>query len=474
MHSNRLRSVGLLAATLALLGACDRLPSDSGIPGEPSSSAGAAAPAADDAQAYAATYGVSLDEARSRLALQRAVGALNTRLRADHPQTFAGLSIEHQPEFRVVARFTRNGEQALRSAGMDPALARVVRTERAAVPLLPLRRRTEVAYERVRAAGIEATAVMNVRENRPEVHVLAGSEAAARAVLGAGVAVVVVSQLPRREVQIYGGLPVSACTSGYSVQNASGTTGVTTAGHCNNSQSYAGYALTFLGEAWYGSYDIQWHTRAGDTFDPIIKVASGTRTVTGTKSVSQQVAGEWVCKQGATTGYTCGTLNSTTYCFSGACTWVYVTGGSVNLSEGGDSGGPWFSGNTAYGTHVFGGGNDSGYMPIDYLSQIGVTVRTGTLPPPPPPLSAGIYGADQVPFGTWCYYSGWASGGVAPYSYGWISVGGLDDEWWSDNQYGVLTSDGYRSIEMWMTVRDASGQYLEIMKMVDKNPYASC
>lgn len=89
-------------------------------------------------------------------------------------------------------------------------------------------------------------------------------------------------------------------------------------------------------------------------------------------------------------------------------------------------------------------------------------------------LTAGIYGADVVPYGTWCYYSGWASGGTPPYTFAWISVGGLDDEWQSGNQYGVLTSSGGRSIEMWMTVRDAAGGYVEVLKMVDKNPYASC
>jgi hypothetical protein len=113
-------------------------------------------------------------------------------------------------------------------------------------------------------------------------------------------------------------------------------------------------------------------------------------------------------------------------------------------------------------------------MPIDYFAGIGVTVRTGTIPPPPPPLYAGIYGADQVPYGTWCYYSGWASGGVPPYTFSWASVGGLNDEWLSGDQYGVLTGSSGMSIEMYMTVNDAAGQHVEIRKILDKNPYASC
>ncbi len=86
--------------------------------------------------------------------------------------------------------------------------------------------------------------------------------------------------------------------------------------------------------------------------------------------------GSQVCKQGKTTGYTCGTISTISYCASGACTWVRVAGNGTNLSEGGDSGGPWFSGNTAYGSHTYGIGNDSAYMPVNYFSGISVTIAT--------------------------------------------------------------------------------------------------
>jgi hypothetical protein len=346
----------------------------------------------------------------------------------------------------------------------------------ATFPLTALQARLEGVYARVRGRGIEAAGGLNLRANRAEIYVLAPAAAAARAAVPVetGVAVVVVDELPREEVVLYGGLPLSSCTSGFTVQNSSGTKGVSTAAHCGNSQAYAGNWLTFQSEYYTGSYDIQWHTLSGATLQPIIKVGSGTRDIYGTVPRASQVTGAWVCKQGKTTGYTCGTTSSTSYCYNGACTWIYVSGGSVNLSEPGDSGGPWFSGTSAYGSHTAGSGNNSVYMPVDYLSGVGVSVVLGTPPPPPPPLSAGIYGADEVPFSTWCYYSGWASGGVPPYTFGWISVGGLDDEWWSGNQYGVLTSWSGMGIEMWMTVRDAAGQYVEVVKYIGKSSYASC
>ncbi len=416
----------MAAATLAALGGCDQLPSHAGNPFEaasfPAASRNGAAETPvdalrEDAAVYAATYGVSVDEALRRLQLQAAASELNTRLQASHPETFAGLSIEHQPEFRVVARFTRGGAQVLAGAVADPALARVAVAEHAAIPLVQLRRRAEAVYDRLRGRGIDAAVSVDVRANRPEVHVLAASASAARGAVGTDAAVVVVDRLPAREVLIYGGLPITTCTLGFSVQNASGTPGVSTAGHCNDSQSYSGYALTFMGEAWYGSHDVQWHTRSGDTFDPTIKVGGSTRVVTGSKGVAQQVAGEWVCKQGKTTGYTCGNISTTTYCWDNVCTWVRVSGGNTNLSEPGDSGGPWFSGHTAYGTHVYGWGNDSGYMPIDYFSTLGITVRTG--PPPPPPLTVELSGYDNIRYTGTHTFEAMPAGGTGTYTYAW-------------------------------------------------------
>ena len=175
---------------------------------------------------------------------------------------------------------------------------------------------------------------------------------------------------------MYGGLSITGCTSGFTVRNSAGTRGVSTAGHCGNSQTLSGVALTFRGESYSGSYDVQWHNASGHTYTNTIKVSTSTRAITGTRARSSQTVGSQVCKQGRTTGYTCGTISTTTYCASGACTWVRVAGNGTNLSEGGDSGGPWFSGNTAYGSHTYGIGNDSAYMPIDYFSGISVTIAT--------------------------------------------------------------------------------------------------
>ncbi|HEX6912656.1 MAG TPA: S1 family peptidase [Longimicrobium sp.] len=379
MH-HRFRTPALLIAAIAITGACDRLPSDAGVLPTTAGEAraeGTADGIQQDAAAYASTFRVTLHEGARRLQLQEAVDALNARLTEEQAATFAGLTIEHAPEFHVVARFTRKGEETLRPY-LSPALAQVVRVEPARFTLQQLEHRLEASYHRVRGAGIPSAGAVDVRANRAEVHVLRGRSAQARAVLGESdaAAVVEVDHLPQEEISMYGGLPISTCTTGFTVRNSAGTRGVSTAGHCGNSQTLSGYALTFRGEAYSGSYDIQWHNASGHTYPNTIKVGSGTRSITATRSRTSQTVGSQVCKQGKTTGYTCGTINTISYCASGACTWVRVAGNGVNLSEGGDSGGPWFSGNTAYGSHTYGIGNDSAYMPVNYFSGISVTIAT--------------------------------------------------------------------------------------------------
>ncbi len=51
----------------------------------------------------------------------------------------------------------------------------------------------------------------------------------------------------------------------------------------------------------------------------------------------------------------------------------------------GDSGGPWYVENLAYGIHMgrpSGDNKDAIYMPIDYISSIGVSVLTSNPPGP--------------------------------------------------------------------------------------------
>jgi hypothetical protein len=66
-----------------------------------------------DAAEYARQTGVSQEEAQRRLRLQNEFGGLNELLQSEQRQTFAGLWIQHEPDYRLVVAFTQDGEQTL-------------------------------------------------------------------------------------------------------------------------------------------------------------------------------------------------------------------------------------------------------------------------------------------------------------------------------------------------------------------------
>lgn len=344
----------------------------------------------EDAKSYAAAFGVSVDEAARRLELQGQIGELDAALAADEKGTFAGLFIQHQPEFRAIAQFTdRGAEERLKSRIAGGPLANVVETRRARFSLDDLAKRQETAGERSRAAGVAFNSDINVFENRVELYVvelekLQAKLEAAGARLPEGVVVKRVPRLAQTEVAITGGVPLSTCTGGFTVRNnSSGELGISTAAHCGNSQAYQGVYLPFRTEDNNTDQDVQWHS-ACDLFEVTNQFESGIglRSVVGTRSRDQQAVGSMVCKYGMTTGRTCGTISSKTFDLGSNhnATFIRVNNNpDWNLSEPGDSGGPWFVEDYAYGSHVGAPGddaNDSIYMAINYISSLGVSVLT--------------------------------------------------------------------------------------------------
>ncbi len=130
--------------------------------------------------------------------------------------------------------------------------------------------------------------------------------------------------------------------------------------------------------------DIMWGSSADYT--PVNKVKIGanlTRRITGTVHRNNQVIGSTICKYGRSTRYTCGELISKTF----NTTRMQVRRLGTNLSDPGDSGGPWFVSNDAYGTHVGStdvlddngdatGDRDAIYMAINFFSHLAIEVLT--------------------------------------------------------------------------------------------------
>ncbi|MCH7607784.1 MAG: hypothetical protein IIC94_04360 [Chloroflexi bacterium] len=155
---------------------------------------------------------------------------------------------------------------------------------------------------------------------------------------------------------------VNECTSGWAVENAFGTTGVTTAGHCTGVNEIVQpgtgggtWDLTFQGQH-RGDYgDIEWHTTTHAEPPKFYASETVIRNVSAIEPVGNITLNETVCVYGrASNSRDCSLQveNVSVECtFDGILTKRLVRmDGDTQI--GGDSGGPWYFGQTAYGGHV--------------------------------------------------------------------------------------------------------------------------
>jgi hypothetical protein len=150
-----------------------------------------------------------------------------------------------------------------------------------------------------------------------------------------------------------GGENVSSCTTAFGTRadsSTSGERGIATAGHCPNAQVDDGATLTFRGghEGTHG--DFQWHTGPQTETDNFY-AGSATNTEVNSRDVSSigaPTVGQTLCRNGVTSHQDCQEVRKLNVCFDSLCNLVQM---GAHLSAGGDSGGPVFWGNAAYGVH---------------------------------------------------------------------------------------------------------------------------
>ncbi|PKO21093.1 MAG: hypothetical protein CVU38_16635 [Chloroflexi bacterium HGW-Chloroflexi-1] len=358
-----------------------------------------------DAQHYASDYGVSLAEAMSRLQLQEEIRVLNNRLQGDFPETFAGLWVQHAPLYRVHLSFTEYDEKKLEEYLLSTSLNGVEVTK-AKLSLHELRSLQSALQHTVNQLGISADFDINLPENQVELYTT-NTNTTMATIRQAGVQLsehtklIQVEQLSQVATDIFAGLSTLPCTGGPTVlhndDGATGTLGITTAGHCSCAQptqpcqgftpiTYNGVELPLQARTWSGSYDVEWHTLAGFTARNLMFDGANNRYVFGIRPHANQYVGEYVCKYGRMTGAGCGHITS--LFFDGD--YIRVHSDTTDLCEPGDSGGPWFGGNIAYG--LMSGhlepGNDAYYMAADYVSILSLCILHGPLNPVAPNLSA--------------------------------------------------------------------------------------
>ncbi len=165
------------------------------------------------------------------------------------------------------------------------------------------------------------------------------------------------------EANWYGGksLGNGACTTGLSLRNSAGTLKFTSsAGHCSFS-IYPQHNLTVYASFDSGPYDLTVLTTSNsDTVKNWVADNDGSAPTPYYREINSYTinasVNSYVCKYGATTFYTCGTIEQNNYTYRGYSTWYLIKSASTTqkISCPGDSGAAWYSGSYAYGNHTAG------------------------------------------------------------------------------------------------------------------------
>ena len=353
---------------------------------------------------YSRTYHVSTEEAQLRLSKEGYIAEIGRRIETSSPETFAGIYIEHQPVYRVVVRFVGDAKAQLEKYTQDPLFVPMS----APRSLEVMRAAQEDMVEQLRKNGIEYLSQIDLRNSEVVLFVRDPARVMREFALALKVSPFIRVRKTNgfidttaisggRRVNSTGGSAIPSCTTGFNVFDSNRELGITTAGHCDNSMKYAptGTRLIWQDEHDMGSLDIQWHKqRISQSAPPqqqinsidLIGGPTSTLEITSVTPSSGYTAGKVVCKSGAFGYYKCGVItNMDSVSVYNGEEAHYIQVHDLNndvMSEFGDSGGPVFRNNSAYGV-IHGRGdtgtpyvNDMFYMPIERLSSLGVSVLT--------------------------------------------------------------------------------------------------
>jgi hypothetical protein len=332
-----------------------------------------------DIEQYALAAGVSMTEAGYRLRLQEDVGYLRSSVAESAKHIYGGLYIEHSPRYRVVVQHVGSNVDELQHL-VGASLAAVVEYEEVSYTEADLFVEIHRLHE---ALGQGAhNLYVDTIGNRIVIEVLSAAAVdALTSALGVRLPTAaefeIVDELPTPALTLRGGLHLSTCTSGFTIYKSTSTNRmITTAGHCPNSQSYAGYALTYQNDqATGGGQDAQSHKRSGASYTNTIRYdeAGQIRSITDEELQGNMGAGDFVCKYGKVTGYDCGYIVSRGHLPCGGNNTHYTAlkvdsdpnGTGKDMAEDGDSGGPYFLGAEAWGTTSCQQGYDAIFVAID-------------------------------------------------------------------------------------------------------------
>jgi streptogrisin C len=353
---------------------------------------------AQDAAHYAAQFGVGEEEAVRRLKAQQETVPATDSIQREFAARLAGVSIEHSPEYRIVVLLTGSEPVASRTADGVPIVFRTGARATHADAVMALRKHLiDVRHDLpgARGAGYDqrtGEVVLLVTPADVARYGIDAIRAHAEDVSGVPVRVTL-NALSESNMTVDGGGRVEGvntltarrnrCTTAFVITNGE-QNAITTAAHCPDQLTYidgsgATVQLPMIG-SWGAAYrDVQINGSAQSP-DPLFysdRPAGSLREVDTWRSLASTRAGDFVCHYGESSGYSCATVELTDYAppgelCGGPCspTWVTVSGPAC---VPGDSGGPVFSGDVAFGIAKGINRDDAGrclfyyYMSTDFL-----------------------------------------------------------------------------------------------------------
>lgn len=352
----------------------------------------------DDAAQYSARFGISLGDALQRLKAQEESVAATDSIAREFANRLAGISLEHAPAYRIVVLLTGTEPVADRTAAGIPVLFHVGAKATRAEAINALRKHLidlRSDLPNARGAGYDQrTGEIVLLVTRADAYKFGLAEIGRRAEAVGGVPVrVVINELHEANMSVDGGGRVEGlnsqtnrqnlCTTGFVVTNGE-TNAITTAAHCPDQLTYIDRdgketALPLIGSWGAGYQDVQING-SPDSPLPLFysnRGAGTLRKLVSWRNVASTRAGDFVCHYGESSGFSCSTVELTDYAppgdlCGGPCspTWVTVSGpGCIP----GDSGGPVFIGEIAFGIAKGVNRTSAGqclfyyYMSTDYL-----------------------------------------------------------------------------------------------------------
>lgn len=328
---------------------------------KPSMFADQIVPQADADAELAQAQGITVSDLHKRREVREESRYLKGLMERELPETFGGMYIENNPEYRIYFLFRGPDAEANKQLAVYTSNPVFVAK---GVPYTEaeLNDAMEVATKILHTKGIEFEGNLDIKKSKVIIYVLDPKEAKKhlRTLLRhyKFMSVEKTEGFVQTTDSFVAGDKVQGstmlCTMGWNVfYHSDYRIGQSTAGHCDNDirHNRTGSKLSFKGERQGGQYDLQWHQQdrreiPTETLN-IFWNGSRFRQITDVIQKRDLDVGDTICKYGRTTGQTCGEIinvDASTNFKGEVGTYIKVRNANgIAMTDFGDSGGPAFT-----------------------------------------------------------------------------------------------------------------------------------